>query len=48
MGENREESISFESTGLSNVMNGGGGGEGAEGGLTFLYLNDLFSQKSCV
>ena len=46
MGENREESISFESTSLSNVMNGGGGGGG--GGLTFLYLNDIFFQKSCV
>ena len=48
MGENREESISFESTGLSNVMNGrrGGGGGGERGGLAFLYLNDLFSQKA--
>ena len=32
---------------------GGGGGGGSEGGrradsITFLYLNDSFSQKSCV
>ena len=35
MGKNREESISFESTGPSNVMNGGEGGAGAEGGLNY-------------
>ena len=32
MGKNRDESISLESTGLSNVMNGGGKGGGGGGG----------------
>ena len=52
MGKIREESISFESTGPSNVMmmtaggGGGGGGRLAEGRLTFLYQMILFPQKA--
>ena len=46
MGKIREESISFESTGPSNVMMMTAGEGGGEGGLTFLYQMILFPQKA--